>query len=249
MNITQDEAMEQDQDVELLDDEAEDDVFSAEVNEDGEQDGYELTDEEIAELADEEEFTEDDELLEEPDEEQEEESDPPAEGASQSEDGESAADPDENGAQDEGGQKGGQEPADKPSGTEGEKSGAATPTDYAELAKSDLEAIRRSFPGIGVTDLRKIDNPGRYGTLREMGLSPEEAFRATNHERIRSHIAASARAKADGKAHIRGDMPARQGSAEGFSLTSTQMREYRDLFPDKSEKEITELVRSVSKRN
>lgn len=131
---------------------------------------------------------------------------------------------------------------------DGEKEDGAkgAPTDYSEMASADLAEINRLYPSLGVTDLRTIDNAGRYGALRELGLSVEEAFNATNQSRIRTASATAPRRGADGKAHIRGDMPARGAAAEGFSLTAREMREARELFPGKSDKEITELYRSVS---
>ena len=226
----------------MLDDEEDDGVVSAEIEED-ESDPYELTDEEIAELADEEDEPEDDDEqhgTEPPDEGEASESDG-EDGESSGEDGdtgegEAASDADATSSQ-----------ATEPNASEGEKSAGGEATDYAKMAADDLAVINRAFPGMNVTDLRKIDNPGRYGALRDLGLSPEEAFRATNHVRISEQVAASARARVDGKSHIRSDMPAKSGSAEGFSLSAAQLREARELFPGKSDKEITALYRSVSR--
>lgn len=245
VNITQDEEQVLDSD-DALDPDEQDDIFSAEIEQDDEG-GYELTDEEILELADEEDDEDDDDAssdqddadVEDADEQDGADSDaaPPDEGEDAPD--EQSSDPDEeNGAEGEG----------SGDGEKAEDGSNGSFPDYDAMAKQDLEAITRAFPGIGITDLRRIDNPGRYGALREMGLTPEEAFRATNGNRISAHAAASARARSDGKAHIRGDMPAKQASAESFSLTATQLRDYRELFPGKSDKEITELVRSVSKR-
>jgi hypothetical protein len=118
--------------------------------------------------------------------------------------------------------------------------------DYSEMASADLAEINRLYPSLGITDLRTIDNAGRYGALRELGLSVEEAFNATNQSRIRAASAHAPRRGADGKAHIKGDLPASGAAAKGFSLTAREMREARELFPGKSDKEITELYRSVS---
>lgn len=217
----------------------EDDVFTEEVEQDD--DPYELTEDELAELADEEEDEDADanEDSEEQPPEQGEDADVQGDGSDDTSVG--ATNETNGGADGEGGGAGG-DAADAKSDT------ADMPMDYAKMAADDLAIINRTFPGLGLTDLRKIDNPGRYGAMRDMGLSPEEAFRATNHERIRAHTAAAERARADSKSHIRGDMPKKQGSADDFSLSAKEMREARELFPDKSDKEITALYRSVSKR-
>jgi hypothetical protein len=128
--------------------------------------------------------------------------------------------------------------------TQGGEDGAHA--DYSEMASADLAEINRLYPSLGITDLRTIDNAGRYGALRELGLSVEEAFNATNQSRIRAASAHAPRRGADGKAHIKGDLPASGAAAKGFSLTAREMREARELFPGKSDKEITELYRSVS---
>lgn len=245
MNVTDSE-----QDVELADEE-QDDVYSAEVEDSEGEQPYELSDEEIAELADEEdddpsddeqdaEFSADEGESEDDDEGTDGEDEPSDDGAEQQP-------PD--GGEDAEGEAGGEQPATENAQSKGGGNANATPTpDYAKMAADDLAAIQRAFPGLGVTDLRSIDNAGRFGVLREKGMSAEEAFRATNYERINAHVAAVARSKADGKAHIRGDMPAKGTSAQGFSLTAEELRDARELFPDKSDKEITELYRSVSKQ-
>lgn len=212
----------------------EDDVYSTEI-EDEEGDPYELTDEEIAELADEED--------EEP---AEDDADDAAEnsGESENESGEDDGTSNDEDAED-GGDGEGHAEENPEQGTE-EASGGGEAKDYAAMAASDVAELNRLFPSLGITDLRKIDNAGRYGALRDMGLSVEEAFRATNHARISAQSTPVVR-KADGKAHIRGDMPAHQAT-DGFSMSAAEMRDARELFPGKSDKEIIALYRSVSRR-
>lgn len=216
----------------------EDDVYSTEI-EDEEGDPYELTDEEIAELADE----EDD------DPEEDDAADAAEDAAEDGEGSEQSSGEDDGTSNDEDAETGddGEGHADEnpEQGTE-EASGGGEAKDYAAMAASDVAELNRLFPSLGITDLRKIDNAGRYGALRDMGLSVEEAFRATNHARIGAQSTPVVR-KADGKAHIRGDMPAHQAT-DGFSMSAAEMRDARELFPGKSDKEIIALYRSVSRR-
>lgn len=193
-----------------------DGVFSEEVGED--EDLYELTEDELNELADME----------------DEESEESADGTDDAEDAEDA----------DGEEEDGEDTQDGEDGAQGGEGGANA--DYSEMASADLAEINRLYPSLGITDLRTIDNAGRYGALRELGLSVEEAFNATNQSRIRAASAHAPRRGADGKAHIKGDLPASGAAAKGFSLTAREMREARELFPGKSDKEITELYRSVS---
>ena len=211
----------------------EDDVYSTEVvDEDG--DPYELTGEEIAELADEED-----------DEPEEDDAEDAAEDGGKSEETSGEDDDTSNEDDAEGGDGEGRSEEQTATGAaEASKGGEAK--DYAAMAASDVAELNRLFPSLGITDLRKIDNAGRYGALRDMGLSVEEAFRATNHARIGAQSAPAVH-KADGKAHIRGDMPAHQAT-DGFSMSAADMRDARELFPGKSDKEIIALYRSVSRR-
>jgi hypothetical protein len=209
-----------------------DGVFSEEVGED--EDLYELTEDELNELADMED--EEPEETEKGSDDAEDGSDDEAD-AGDTSDGETlppVGEGDADGEDVEGAQEG------------AEGAPTAAPTDYSEMATADLAEINRLYPSLGITDLRTIDNAGRYGALRELGLSVEEAFNATNQSRIRAASAHAPRRGADGKAHIKGDLPASGAAAKGFSLTAREMREARELFPGKSDKEITELYRSVS---
>ena len=216
----------------------EDDVYSTEI-EDEEGDPYELTDEEIAELADE----EDDEP--EDDEPDDADAEDAAEDGGES-DKTSGEDDDTSNEDDaEGGDGEGHSEEQTATGADQASKGGEA-KDYAAMAASDVAELNRLFPSLGITDLRKIDNAGRYGALRDMGLSVEEAFRATNHARIGAQSTPVVR-KADGKAHIKGDMPAHQAT-DGFSMSAAEMRDARELFPGKSDKEIIALYRSVSRR-
>lgn len=211
----------------------EDDVYSTEVV-DEEGDPYELTDEEIAELADEED-----------DEPEEDDAEDVAEDGGESEETSGEDDDTSNEDDAEGGDGEGHSEEQTATGADQASKGGEA-KDYAAMAASDVAELNRLFPSLGITDLKKIDNAGRYGALRDMGLSVEEAFRATNYARIGAQSAPAVH-KADGKAHIRGDMPAHQAS-DGFSMSAADMRDARELFPGKSDKEIIALYRSVSRR-
>lgn len=234
-------------------DEDEDGVYSTEIEDD--EDPYELSDEELAELADEEdddpeeEFSDDDEDAEdgeaadENDEEDGTSRAPSPTGENAEPSGEVATDGNGDGVA---------EPTESPASEDenaeqgSEQQGAAV--DYASMATADIAELGRLYPSLGITDLRQIDDPGRYGALREMGLSVKEAFLATNADRVHAHSSGTTVHRADGKAHIRGDMPAKGASAaDGFTLSASQMRDARELFPGMSDKEIIALYKSVSK--
>ena len=70
-----------------------------------------------------------------------------------------------------------------------------TEEDYAALIERDLEVLRNAIPGLeGIRDISELENPVRYGALRDLGLSPEEAFRATT--------TSERRPRPDNRAHL-----------------------------------------------
>lgn len=137
------------------------------------------------------------------------------------------------------------EPADgNEAGAESHTGGAAgesddadatgAPVDYAALAARDLGEIKRLAPALaGLSHLAELPNALRYATLRDAGLSVEEALHAACH----AYLAPRA---ADNRAHLRSAVPI--GAAGTPSrMTAAEMREARELFGDLTEGEIERL--------
>ena len=109
-------------------------------------------------------------------------------------------------------------------------------TDYEEILTSDMEELRESFSELGadfsVTDLK---NPIRYGALRDMGLTPREAYLATGG-RARTQ---------DNRAHLTVSAPT---SLAKRSLGSprAELKIAREIFSDMSEAELQKLYKKVS---
>lgn len=79
-----------------------------------------------------------------------------------------------------------------------------------------------------------------------MGLGAKEAYAAANPDGIRSSVAASAKQQAanNGKAHLRSAVP--KGAADHSTrLTKAEMSIMRQVFPDKSDKEIISLYKKT----
>ena len=107
--------------------------------------------------------------------------------------------------------------------------------DYAAVAKSDVEELRRSFPELSaLSDICEIDNPLRYGALRDLGLTPEEAYLATRK-----------RQKTDNRAHLRATRSVAKGSAP--LMSDAEMSAARELFGSISDSEIRQLYKRVTK--
>lgn len=108
-----------------------------------------------------------------------------------------------------------------------------TDADFARLAEEDLSELRAHLPGLST--LAALSDPHRYGELREAGLSPLEAYLATDGKRLlgkrqenRTHLASSL---------LRSSRPA------GGRIGADELTEARELFPSLSDREIEALWR------
>ncbi len=109
--------------------------------------------------------------------------------------------------------------------------------DYRAVMQADLAALSAVFPRLrGESDLSSLRNPARYGPLRVAGLTPSEAYLATEGLALlggdnRTHLAPSL-GRAQGGAHHR--------------MTVGEWEEARALFPQLSDKEIEGLWRRTA---
>lgn len=109
--------------------------------------------------------------------------------------------------------------------------------DYAALAAEDLAALKAEFPALRqLTSLAALSDPVRYAELREMGLSPKEAYLATG---------GTARRASDNRAHLMSAVP-RQGALAANLPTAEQMAEARRLFSNLSDAQIHRLYQKVT---
>ena len=106
--------------------------------------------------------------------------------------------------------------------------------DYAKMAEEDLAIIREKIPAMkhlaSLTDLAQFE---RFATLREAGLSAEEAFWATCHSMVHA-------IPYDNRSHLRSASP-RGASGAPHAMTADEMSAARDLFSDLSDAEIRSL--------
>lgn len=119
--------------------------------------------------------------------------------------------------------------------------------DYEALARSDLAELQALYPETKeFTSLVEIPNVREFAKLREMGLSPKQAYAAANPDLIRSRAATAARRNTDegGKSHLHTVVP-KANSERGTSMTKAQMDDFRELFPDLSDKEIVALFKKT----
>lgn len=111
----------------------------------------------------------------------------------------------------------------------------AARVDYAELMRQDAAELCAEFPELhGLCDVTELDNPVRYAALRDLGLSPSEAYLAT-----------ASRKRRDNRAHL-GATPAIAAAPRG-TISDAEMAAARDTFPDMSDAEIRRLYKKVTK--
>lgn len=112
-------------------------------------------------------------------------------------------------------------------------------TDYEALAKADVLELKRLFPACrDLSHIGEIDRPLRYAELRDLGLSVEEAFLATNHRRLAP--------APDTRRHIRSAVP--RAADGGGSMNAGERRAARELFSDLSDRELDDLFRRATEQ-
>lgn len=123
-------------------------------------------------------------------------------------------------------------------------------TEFEKKMLSDFAEIQREFPETrGLKSLREIENLAKFGRFRDLGLSPKEAYAAANPDSVRKSVAAATKQQSlnETKAHLKSAVPA--GSKDdGIAISKKELREWRDLFPNLSDKEISRLYRESAKK-
>ena len=116
------------------------------------------------------------------------------------------------------------------------------------IREADLAQIKAAYPTVDLDDITKIENYKRFGELRMAGLTAAEAYAATNPTAIKLTGVESGKRQASAtkgtKDHLRSKATRRSGTAT--SLSDGEMREWRDLFPGKSDEELNKLARRAN---
>ena len=108
--------------------------------------------------------------------------------------------------------------------------------DYEALIASDLETLKSEFPELkGINDITDLNNPLRYAALRDLGLSPAEAYMATAKRRTQ-----------DTRAHLR-SAHGRNAAAPMGMMSQYELATARELFPGMSDSELQRLYKKVNK--
>ena len=105
-----------------------------------------------------------------------------------------------------------------------------------EMLMDDLAELKEEFCELqGINDIAELHNPTRYAALRDLGLTPKEAYLAT-----------SVAKKADTRSHLRGGVP-HIAKSPVSSMTRREWQIARALFEDMTDSDIEKLYRKVTR--
>ena len=117
--------------------------------------------------------------------------------------------------------------------------GEELPTDYSEVEKADVAELKSTFPELEeLNSITELKNPMRYAALRDLGLSPKEAYLATEETRRP--------ARYNNRSHLVGAVPA-QSYGNYLSMTKNELESARQIFGDLSDAELQRLYKKVTK--
>lgn len=128
-----------------------------------------------------------------------------------------------------------EEHPDESDGTAESMAGGDDTVDYEAIISAELASLTREFPEMrGITSITELDNPIRYAELRDLGLSPKEAYLATSGNRRR----------ADNRRHLFSAVPAGSG-APNVGMSRAELESARELFPSLGDGELMNLYKKV----
>lgn len=115
---------------------------------------------------------------------------------------------------------------------------------------ADLAEVHAAYPSTrGYTSVKQLPNFSEFARLRDLGVSPKQAYIAANPDTVTAAAAESARQRSmnDGKGHLK---PAVRKSSKDTSLVISKkdMAMYRDTFPELSDREIMALYKQANKK-
>ncbi len=122
--------------------------------------------------------------------------------------------------------------------------------EFEKLMKEDLAQIHAAFPETRKYDsVTKLPNFQRFGQLRDAKLSPKEAYIASHPDEVMQGVANATKKSnlSDTKKHL---SPAVSKSSHDRStmITKAEIAQYREIFPNMSDKEIVSLYRQAQKK-
>ena len=115
------------------------------------------------------------------------------------------------------------------------------------MVEKDLNELHSLFPETkNINKFESVPNVKRYAELRDLGLSVAEAYNAANPGARREAIASSVRQQSinASKSHLKSNVPI-SAKDTSIKISRSDMEQMRDLFPDKSDKELIALYKKT----
>ena len=112
---------------------------------------------------------------------------------------------------------------------------APSPSEAQKNAKVDTAEGGIDYESLIESNVTELNNPLRYAALRDLGLSPAEAYLAT-----------ARRYKSDTRSHLK-SAHGRNAARSVSGMSYAELTAARDLFPGKNDAEIERLYKRVSK--
>ena len=123
-------------------------------------------------------------------------------------------------------------------------------TKFNAKIAADLAEVQAAYPDAkAYASVKDFPNFKEFGRLRDLGLSPKQAYIASHPDAVRQNVAAATRQQSlnDTKKHLK---PAVSKASRDNTITMTkkELAECRDLFPGMSDKEIMKLYRDTKSK-
>lgn len=121
--------------------------------------------------------------------------------------------------------------------------------DFEALAAKDLAELQEYYPETKAYKNIKDMPPDvlkEFAANRNLGLSAKKAYAAANVDGIRNSAAEAGKRKAtnQSKAHLQSSNP-KGGAKTGTYISAKEMNAWRDMFPNKSDKEIIAIYKKT----
>jgi hypothetical protein len=116
-----------------------------------------------------------------------------------------------------------------------------------QMISRDMNELHALFPETkSISKFENLPNVKRYAELRDKGLSVKEAYSAANPDGRRDAIVNSVKQQTinASKSHLKSNVPIASKDTS-VKITRAEMELMRDLFPDKSDKELVALYKKT----
>ena len=115
--------------------------------------------------------------------------------------------------------------------------GSEIQTETSDVINDDIRELKEEFPELSeIESITELTNPIRYAALRDLGLSPAEAYILTSR---RKQIY-------DNRSHLTASVPVSAKSPD-TGMSARELKEARELFGNISDSEIYKLYKRVTK--